>query len=189
MPPTPAASDLNLPNLITLARLGLAPCIGWALLEMAFDVAAWLFIAASLSDWLDGFLARRWRQTTRLGALLDPIADKVMTFCTVLSLAWAGKLPLALAMVLIGRDVLILGAAVSAWRLTGTLSFPPSLLGKIHTVVVFSMLAALIILTTGWVSWGSLPKILWSVPVVTAVLSGGHYVWNFSRAGSHLKSA
>lgn len=180
---------LNLPNLITLGRLLVAPCIGWALLEMAYGVAAGIFIVAALSDWLDGFLARRWNQTTRFGALADPIADKLMTFCTVVALAWASKLPMQVAMVLIGRDVFILGAAISAWRITGSMAFPPSVLGKTHTFVVFSLMAALIAQAAGWVKLGDLPMVVFVVPVVTALLSGAHYVWSFSRTGTSLKSA
>ncbi len=181
-----SALPLTLPNLITLGRLLVAPCIGWALLEFAYAVAAWTFIIASLSDWLDGYLARKWNQTSRLGALLDPIADKLMTFCTVVALAWANKLPIEVAMILIGRDVLILGAAISAWRISGTMAFPPSKLGKLHTFIVFSIMAVLIAQAAGWVRLGDLLPSLFIVPVVTAVLSGVHYVWSFSRGrGGH----
>lgn len=184
-----SASRLNVPNLITLGRLGLAPCIGWALLEMTYSVAAWLFILASLSDWLDGFLARRLNQMTRFGALMDPIADKLMTFCTVVALTWASKLPVEVAMVLIGRDVFILGAAISAWRLTGSMSFPPSLLGKTHTLVAFTLMATLIAQAAGWLDLHDALPAIYIVPVVTAVLSGVHYVWSFTRPESKLRSA
>ncbi len=173
---------MTVPNLITSGRLILAPTVAWALLDSTYFVAAWCFIAASLSDWLDGYLARRWNQTSRLGALLDPIADKLLTFCTVVALAWANHLPMEVAMIFIARDALILGAAVSAWRLTGTMEFPPSKLGKLHTAVVFTVMAVLIAQLAGWLRLGALLPNLFIVPIITAVLSGVHYLWTFARA-------
>ncbi len=176
-----SAPPWTVPNLITSGRVVLGPAVGWALLESAYSLAAWCFILASMSDWLDGYLARRWNQTSRFGALLDPIADKLLTFCTVVALAWANHLPMEVAMILIGRDVLVLGAAVSAWRLTGTMEFPPSKLGKLHTFVVFTVMAVLIAQTAGWLRLGDLLPSLFIVPIVTAVFSGVHYMWSFSR--------
>ncbi len=173
---------MNVPNLITSGRIVLAPTVAWALLESAYSLAAWCFMLASVSDWQDGYLARRWNQTSRLGALLDPIADKLLTFCTVVVLAWANHLPMEVAMILITRDALILGAAVSAWRLTGTMEFPPSKLGKLHTAVVFTIMAVVIAQMAGWLRLGGLLPNLFIVPVITAVLSGVHYLWTFSRA-------
>jgi phosphatidylglycerophosphate synthase len=86
------------------------------------------------------------------------------------------------AIILISRDVLILGAAVSAWRLTGVMEFPPSKLGKLHTLVGFTVMAVLIGQAAGWLRLGDLLPALFAVPVITAVLSGVHYLWSFSRS-------
>ncbi|MSQ60146.1 MAG: CDP-alcohol phosphatidyltransferase family protein, partial [Betaproteobacteria bacterium] len=168
---------LTVPNLITLGRLLLGPAAAWAIFEAAYSLAAWCFIASSVSDWLDGYLARRWNQASRLGALLDPIADNLMTFCIVVVLAWANHLPMEVAMILIARDALILGAAVSSWRLTGTLEFPPSRLGKLHTAVVFTVMSVVIVQMAGWIRLGDLLPNLFMAPVITAVFSGVHYLW------------
>jgi cardiolipin synthase (CMP-forming) len=176
------APPLTVPNLITMGRLVLGPAAAWALFEADYSLAAWCFIAASVSDWLDGYLARRWNQTSRLGALLDPIADKLMTFCIVVVLAWTNHIPMEVGMILVARDALILGAAVSSWRLTGTLEFPPSKLGKLHTAVVFTVMSVVIAQMAGWLKLGDVLPNLFLVPIITAVLSGVHYVWIYARA-------
>lgn len=172
---------LTLPNWITLGRLVLAPVIAWALLSGHFDWAVWCFIAAAVSDWLDGFLARRWRLITRLGTVLDPIADKFTTLCTLVPLAWTTHLPLEVVLILIGRDVIILAAAVSASKATGVMEFPPSRLGKLHTFMLFALIALLLFQAAGWTHFGRLFPWVFIAPVLTAVASCVHYVWSFSR--------
>ena len=85
-------------------------------------------------------------------------------------------------MILVARDALIMGAAVSSWRLTGKLEFPPSKLGKLHTAVVFTVMSVVIAQMAGWLKLGDLLPALFIAPVVTAVLSGVHYLWIYTRA-------
>lgn len=172
---------LTLPNWITLGRLALAPAIAWLLLTERYEWAAWGFLAVAFSDWLDGYLARRWQQITRLGTVLDPVADKFTTLCTLVPLVWTTHLPLALAGLLIGRDIVILAAAVSASKSTGVMEFPPSRLGKLHTFMLFALIALLLSQAAGWTHFGALFPWVFIAPVVTAVVSCVHYVWSFAR--------
>src|SRR5277367_6169746 len=84
---------VNLPNFITLARLLSVPVAVWLILVGEFAAAFWVFVAAGVSDALDGFIAKRFDQRTRLGALLDPIADKSLLVAVYVTLGVAGELP------------------------------------------------------------------------------------------------
>ncbi|MBM3396782.1 MAG: CDP-alcohol phosphatidyltransferase family protein [Betaproteobacteria bacterium] len=173
---------ITIPTLITLGRILLAPAVGWALLQSYVELAASLFIVASLSDWLDGYLARRWHQTTRLGAWLDALADKLVTLCSAVPLVVTGHLPLAVVLVLVGRDALIVAAAFSTRRSSGALDFPPSPLGKLHTALVFCLVAVLLAQAANWIQLGPWFQWLFALPVLTAILSCTHYIRSFSRS-------
>jgi len=123
----------TLANGLTVMRLVLAPVFlvlyvrGEALRALA------AFAAAAASDLLDGLVARALRQRTRIGAMLDPVADKVLAGCALLALAWTGHLPLWLPALVVGRDVvLVLGAALLRW-LRNAEPFAPTRIGKYAT--------------------------------------------------------
>ncbi|MBV9967789.1 MAG: CDP-alcohol phosphatidyltransferase family protein, partial [Alphaproteobacteria bacterium] len=101
--------DLNLPNLITLARLLCVPLAIWLIVEARYGVAFWVFVVAGLSDALDGYIAKRWDQRTPLGAILDPIADKALLAGVYITLGLAGELPQWLVILVVLRDLLIVG--------------------------------------------------------------------------------
>ena len=84
---------MNLPNFITLARLLSVPVAVWLILEGEFTAAFWVFVAAGISDGIDGFIAKRFDRRTKLGALLDPIADKSLLVAVYITLGIAGHLP------------------------------------------------------------------------------------------------
>src|SRR5437899_2382940 len=129
----PRLSDA--PNLLTVARLLLAPFILWTIASGRHRVALALFVVAALTDGLDGLLARRFRQITAIGAYLDPIADKVLLSGAYLSLAAAGSVPWWLVAVIFGRDVLLLISSGVALVFTKFRQFEPSVWGKASTFV------------------------------------------------------
>lgn len=125
----------QIPNLLTLSRLILVPIalraiwvhdFGWALL--------WCAIAGA-TDALDGFLARRLRARSRFGAYLDPVADKLLLSGVYLALGLKGFIPLWITAIVFGRDLLILAFAAFAFLLTSSRDFPPSIWGKLSTIV------------------------------------------------------
>ncbi|MCQ4163051.1 CDP-alcohol phosphatidyltransferase family protein [Roseomonas sp. GC11] len=144
-----ALGALTLPNAITLARLFAVPATLWLILHGRLDIAFFVFAGAGLSDALDGWLARRMGSQSSLGALLDPLADKALLVCTYLGLAWAGVLPDWLALLVVFRDVLILGG-VALLAFTGA---PPRIqplrISKANTVAQI-LLAALALLLAGF---------------------------------------
>jgi len=134
-PPTPSLLKRSLPNLLSISRLALAGPAIHAILIGRWRAAAVLLAAAATTDGLDGLLARRWSTATRLGAYLDPIADKALLSGAFLALGIAGALPWWLVGLVFGRDVLILAGALLAMRLKRRRDFPPSRWGKLSTLI------------------------------------------------------
>lgn len=172
---------LTLPNLLTASRLVLVPVVVLHILRGDAWGAFWWFAAAALTDLLDGNLARWLDQKSVLGAWLDPIADKAMLLSTLLALAWAGSLPLWLAVVVLLRDGVVLGGAGAYRLLTGRLEVAPTLSGKAATFAEFtlvSLILADLALGPGLIQWLE-PLIVLTALLVVA--SGLHYVLLWSQ--------
>lgn len=173
----------HLPNALSLLRILLAPAVGFFLFRDQPGAALPLLAAAALSDALDGWLARRLDAATPLGASLDPVADKLLAAAVFVGLAGSGRLPWWLVALVLGRDVLILAFAAWAMRFTRLRRFPPSLWGKLSTVLQLSLgIACVLHAATGAVRLESVRQAL--VPVVAAatVWSGLHYGWQAGLA-------
>ncbi|KAI0057427.1 hypothetical protein BV25DRAFT_1892645 [Artomyces pyxidatus] len=97
----------TLPNLLTVSRIAACPVLGWAIIEGDFGLATGLLVYAGFTDWVDGFLARRYHMKSVLGTILDPAADKTLMTTLVVTLTMKGLLPLPVAAVVLGRDVLL----------------------------------------------------------------------------------
>lgn len=168
-----------LPNLITLLRLLLVGPIVWAILQERFGLAFLLFLLAGLSDGLDGFLAKRFGWQSRLGALLDPIADKALLVSVYWAAAFAGILPLWLVLLIALRDLaILLGAAYLLWRDPG-LEIRPLPSSKLNTALQILYLLSLLLS----LSLLPFPSLLLSALQIAVVLStvgsGLHYALHF----------
>ena len=163
---------INLPNLLTLARLALAPFVAIAILNGSYGRALVLFFAAGVSDAFDGFLARKLGETTRAGAYLDPIADKVLLVVIYLSLGFAGAIAWWLVVVVFGRDLLILGMVAWGLMFTSIRRFPPSMWGKLSTFL--QILAALCVMAQRYGVQAPAQAALWLM-IAATVWSGIHY--------------
>jgi cardiolipin synthase (CMP-forming) len=135
-----------------------------------------LFAIAGLTDFLDGLAARKFGSISRLGAILDPVADKVLLSGTFLTLALTGAIETWVAAVVLGRDVLILAAAVVLYLAKSRRSFPPSIWGKISTVVQI----AFVLVIVGQVGGAVFIVLKWAT-VALAVISGADYARTASR--------
>jgi cardiolipin synthase len=124
---------VNLPNLITIIRLLLIPLFVIFLLENRADLALLAFVAASISDALDGFLARILKQKTLFGAYVDPLADKLLLATAFVTLAVMRQLPGWLAVVVVSRDVIILGGITILLLNNRSMTIQPTLDSKITT--------------------------------------------------------
>ena len=179
----------HLPNLITGLRILLVAPFLWALLEERYSTALLLFIIAGVSDALDGFLAKYFGWTSELGGLLDPIADKLLLMGAILALGWLNELPGWLVALVILRDLLIVGGAVSYHLLIERFEAAPLMISKLNTLVQLILVCAVI------VHYGMipLPNILLTGLIVltalTTVWSGAAYIWQWSwRARSRRRS-
>ncbi|MFH6783186.1 MULTISPECIES: CDP-alcohol phosphatidyltransferase family protein [Methylobacterium] len=140
----PKSLPKSLPNLVTAGRLALVPVVVWTIAREAWEPAFLLFAVAGLSDGIDGFLARRYALTSRLGAILDPLADKALMLAVLVSLTFAGILPAWFPALLVSRDTLTVLAAGLA-RLAGRpLETPPLAVGKLNTACQIAFLAWLL---------------------------------------------
>ncbi|MBI5041177.1 MAG: CDP-alcohol phosphatidyltransferase family protein [Gammaproteobacteria bacterium] len=169
----------DIPNLITCARLLLVPPIVWSMLTEQYGLALLLFVAAGLSDALDGFLAKTFNWTSRLGGLLDPIADKLLLVSCYLALTWQGLLPLWLTALVIGRDVVILAGAILYNALVERVEAAPSVISKINTLSQLLLVVAVLfnygaqLLPVGWLT------LMIQGVFATTLLSGVDYIWTW----------
>ena len=123
----------QLPNLLTAARLVAAPYIFYLLWTNTFRAALVLFAIAGITDVLDGYIARRYKAGSRLGALLDPVADKILLDGAFLILGYNSVIPFSLTIFVLGRDLMILLFALVTLARKTRRDFPPSVWGKAST--------------------------------------------------------
>ncbi len=123
----------SLPNIITLARLLMVPAIVWSLSEEEYLWSFVLFVVAGVSDALDGFLAKRFNAQTRLGAYLDPLADKALLVSIYVTLGFAHQLKSWLVILVVTRDILIVGAVLLALVMNVRVAMEPLKISKINT--------------------------------------------------------
>jgi cardiolipin synthase len=135
---------LSIPNLITLARILLVPVVVWAITTGEMGIAFALFLAAGISDAIDGFLAKRFHMASELGAYLDPLADKALIVSIYVSLGIAGAIPISLVILVVSRDIMIIGAFLLAWLVDRPMKVRPLLVSKANTVAQI-LLATLVL--------------------------------------------
>ena len=126
---------MNIPNLITLCRLAAVPLVIWLILNDDMMIAFWIFFFAALSDAADGIIAKQFDMETVFGAFLDPIADKALLVGVYLTLGNEGLLPTWLVILVVFRDILIVGGALLFQTVTQSLTMQPLMISKINTVL------------------------------------------------------
>jgi len=175
------AGLFTVPNLITLARLCAVPAAVWLMLQQRLDIAFLVFVGAGVSDAIDGWLARVWNARSAIGALLDPIADKALLVSVYVTLAAIGVLPDWLAILVVFRDLLIVGGVVFLWVLGFPRRIRPIMVSKANTVAQI-MLAALALLLSGFGLSAPLllDGMIWLV-AATTFASGAAYVVQAAR--------
>ncbi len=175
----------DIPNLISVLRIFLSVPVVWSMLELRFDIALLLFAVAGISDGLDGYLAKHFGWQSRLGGLLDPLADKVLLVSSYLTLAILGMIPMLLMLLVILRDlVIVTGALVYNFRIR-ELEVAPSLVSKVNTFTQI-LLVLVVVLDEGLIGLPDLAiQVLIGVVFITTIASGINYVWVWSRLAAH----
>jgi cardiolipin synthase len=165
-----------LPNLISLGRLFAVPLAVWLMLDERYTAAFWLFIAAGVSDALDGFLARNFGRQTTIGAFLDPLADKALLMSVYVTLGLKGAIADWLVILVVFRDVLIIGGALLYHLFTQALRMQPLFISKLNTVTQILLAAAVLADLGLGVVDPRIVAILVHVVAATTFLSGAAYV-------------
>jgi cardiolipin synthase len=172
---------LNLPNAITLARLCAVPLAVWLVVRGQFLAAFWLFVAAGVSDAVDGWLARRNGPTT-VGAMLDPVADKMLLVSMYVTLALAHVLPDWLAILVVFRDIVIVGGVLVLAVMGQSVAIRPLLISKLNTLLQIVLVATALLSAGSELVVPMLNTVLiWAVAAST-LASGGAYVVKGARA-------
>ncbi len=168
---------MNIPNSLTLMRIVLVPLVVWLMITHEMLAAFLLFLFAGLSDAADGFLAKRYKWDTELGAYLDPIADKALLVSIYVTLGLAGQLPAWLVIAVVSRDILIVGAVVLSWMLSRPLSMHPLLISKANTLSQI-VLAGLVLAELGLgLGLKELVQLLiWVTGTLTIVSAAAYFV-------------
>lgn len=169
------------PNAICALRIVLVVPLVASVLGGEYRVALVLLVLAGVSDGLDGFLAKTFGWQSRLGSLLDPAADKLLLVSAYVSLAYVGLVPVAVAAVVVGRDVVIIAGALAYQWLVAPLDGEPAAISKINTACQLGLL--FFTLTSAAYAWP--PEIslivLGAAVVLTSIVSGLDYVLRWSR--------
>jgi cardiolipin synthase len=172
---------VSVANFITLARLLAAPLAIWLVLDDRMTAAFWLFVAAGLSDAIDGFIAKHFDQRSQLGALLDPLADKVLLLSMFVTLGIAGWLPDWLVILVVFRDVLIIGGFLLASSVAQPIPTKPLFVSKLNTALQIMLVAAVLArLGLGIDDFGASVVLIYAT-AVTTILSGGGYLVRWMR--------
>lgn len=169
-----------LPNAISMLRIVLVVPILYLIVDGEYAVALLLFVIAGGSDGIDGYLAVRFNWQTRFGALLDPVADKLLVSGMFITLAWQGLLPVWLAAVVILRDLVIFVGALVYHFLIEPVQGEPSRISKLNTAL--QLLFLLFVLSRAGFAWPQQISLttLGAAVLVTAVISGVDYVLRWS---------
>lgn len=170
---------MNIPNSLTILRIILIPLFVVVMLTRipyGGTIGAAIFLFAALTDSLDGYLARKWKQTTKLGAILDPLADKLLITAALISLVELGKLPGWIAIVIIGREFAVTGLRVV--KAEEGIIISASKLGKLKTI---SQVVAVLIIMLQHIFFPltSLPIGQWAmyIALIITLVSGIEYFW------------
>lgn len=170
------------PNLLTVMRICLAPFLVSAILDDRFVLGFGLFVAAGLTDALDGTLARWLKQRTVLGQYLDPVADKLLLSTLFVVLTHKRMIPVTVTVLVFGRDVGILVVAAILYAAVGRREFKPSIYGKANTVTQVTSVAVVLLHQVYSAKWVVVFRtISLDATVVLTVASGLHYAWMVTR--------
>lgn len=172
------AAMLNIPNILTLARILAVPLFLSLLVEGEHDAALAVFILAGVTDAVDGMIARMWNLRTELGAHMDPLADKLLVVSSFIALGILGLVPRPLMIVVIMRDVIILGGFLLTAAIVGrTMEMAPSISGKLTT---FTQLLSVTLVLIDLAQWWDVPttflNLVYVATGLASFVSGGGYV-------------
>ena len=177
---------MNIPNAISLGRLLAVPVTIWLIIAAQIQAAFWVFVAAGVSDAIDGFIAKRFGRTTELGRYLDPLADKTLLVSIYITLGAQGYLPIWLVLLVVTRDLLIVGGALLSAVLSQPLLLKPARISKANTAAQIA-LAAFVLGEVGFgLSLALVGELGTYLVAATTGISGAHYLGAWLRRSNHV---
>ncbi len=169
---------IYVPNFLTLLRIASVPFIIILLFNHSYEFALWLFVLAGLSDGLDGFIAKRYGCVTKLGTMLDPLADKCLLVAAFVMLSYQEYLPFWVAVVVVFRDLIIIGGVLFVTLLVSNVALKPLVISKLNTVMqIFLVFITLLKLAYPHFLEGIDWSFLFFLVAGTSILSGLAYIW------------
>ena len=168
-----------LPNALSVIRIILTVPVVIALLKEQYLLALLLFLLAGISDALDGWIAKQFSFQTRLGSILDPMADKILLTCTFITLYWVGILPLWLFMLIFVRDVIIVAGALGYFlgeMTSDSELLQPTLISKFNTVLQIALVLFLLFIQI-YVEFAIFLEMIFIIVATSTGLSGADYMW------------
>ena len=178
----------DIPNLLSAMRMTLAVPSALLLLNELYSAALLIFLVAGLSDALDGYLAKRFSWRSRLGSILDPLADKILLVTNYIVLGWLGWLPLWLITAVIARDVIVVSGALAYHARVGRFEMAPTMASKMNTAVQIVLVVA-VVASLGFMSIPAwlVNGLIYAV-LVTTLWSGADYVWTWGTQAYRARS-
>lgn len=180
---------LTLPNFLTLLRIIAVPVFLILVSNQRYGAALVLFLAAGITDTVDGVIARLTDSRSDLGASLDPLADKLLLVSSFVSLTWLHALPVLLMILVLTRDVVILAGYLAIYFVSTPMAVHPSAVGKFNTFMEMVTIGfALITLARADIAMAQVNLVTWYLTGTTITISGLHYVYSgllwYQRQGS-----
>jgi CDP-diacylglycerol--glycerol-3-phosphate 3-phosphatidyltransferase len=180
----------NLPNWLTLGRMLAIPLlVAIFFMPIPFKsqnlFAMWLFIAAGVTDWVDGYLARKWGQTTPFGAFLDPVADKLLVCTALILLVQLGRIDVVIASIIVGREITV--SALREWmaQLGQSSNVAVNTLGKFKTAAQLCAIPMLLYFDHIWLI--DFRTLGYGLLVIAAILTVWSMLYYLRRAWPYLK--
>ncbi|MCW9035755.1 MAG: CDP-alcohol phosphatidyltransferase family protein [Rhodospirillales bacterium] len=174
----------NIPNLITVVRIFAVPYVVWLMLQNNFFVAFWVFIAAGISDALDGYLAKVLNARSKLGGYLDPLADKALIISVFMTLTYMERIDSWFIVLVLVRDLIIMVGALLYHLKTRSLEITPLFIGKTNTAFQVVLAGVLLAVPGLNLAAGNYLDIMLGLTAAITALSGGAYIikWGMMAA-------
>ena len=172
---------MTIPNLITIARLIMVPIVIVMIMQQRWAAAFVLFVAAGVSDGIDGFIARHFNMKSELGAYIDPLADKSLLVSIYIALAVVGAIPSWLAIIVVSRDAMIVSAVLLSWVMSRPVEIKPIMVSKLNTVAQIGFAAFALAANAYGVELGGLEEIVMLTVATLTVASAGAYLGGWLR--------
>lgn len=180
---------MNVPNAISLFRLCSVPILVWLLLKQHFDWAFWLFLVSATSDAIDGIIAKQFNLQTTLGSFLDPLADKALLVSAYVTAGISGLLPMWIVLIVVFRDLVIIGGAIVFETVTKSLAMEPLLISKINTLAQITLIISVLAHLVFAMPSHDIVVLLQYAVAFTTVTSGIAYMIIWSKRAQHHEHA